>query len=430
MKRVSLTKVAILFPLATFFNLHRGLAETQNPVEIGLDRLQNQRSFRFEWRFERPGVKGEFRGSFHSPDQIGMRGRWNFGKVREEVEYFASGDEQYEWDPEKKEWVIHPRGEETDPLLQMDRILTGEFEWIREDRIKGEKSLIYGFLPNAPFLDPSNVKRLQGEIWLDPKTFLPLRVEIFEEGDETSGIGWELLFTDYNEPNDLKIPTFRYQLVLEGKMKGVREVLLERMERGGFTDVGFQVDREKMKVGFQTSMNPEKIVEHLIAQGNLQIHLAHFPKEPVSEFVGAGLKPAPTPLSPEFQDRYGKGALLVFEGEDVTKPLILQDLLLTEAEVGEERVVFDDLSRPVLQLILTAEGEERLSTGTQKHLNAPLGVVLDGRCISAPILRKPISGRTFEILVETTLEDVEGMALRLQAGPLPEGLRIISLKKL
>lgn len=435
MNRSSLAKVAGLLSLATFFNDPTVSTEIQHPVEIGLDRLKNQRSFRFEWRIQRPGVRGEFRGVYHYPDQIGMKGSWNFSEIKEKGEWVASGDEQFEWDPEKKEWQTLPRGEETDPLLQMFRILTGEFDWLREDRFKGRKTPVYGFLSSVPFLDPTMEKRLRGEIGLDPKTSLPNRVEIFEEGVSDSKLGWELLLFDYNEPFAIEIPTSRYQLVLEGNMKGVREVLEARMERGDFRDVEFQVERERMKVGFRTSGNPEKAVENLIAPGSLRIHLAQFPEEPVSNFVGAsplsrGFNPTRIPLPYEYQTKYGEGALLVFEREDVTKPLILQELLLTEKEVENVEVIFDELSRPFLRLLFTRVGVERITRGIQNRVNRPLAVLLDGRCLSSPIQRKPFSGRSFEIPGEFTLDEVEGMVLRLRAGPLSEGLKFISLKKL
>ena len=403
----------------------------KSPPEIGLDRLRNQRSFRFEWRFERPGVEGDFKGSYHYPDNIGMRGSWQFGKHEEKGEWIASGDEQFEWDQEMKEWKVLPRGEETDPLRQMFRILHfPKFEFLREDRYKGKRFLVYSFDPNAPFLDPSMEKELKGEIWTDPKTHLPYRVRISELGVRDSEIHWELLLSKFNKPVKIKTPAFQYRLNLKGPMKGVRKVLLKRMEGESFEDVAFRVERDRMRVGFRTSGNPERLLEHLIAPGNLRIYLAQFPSEPVSKLVEAGYKPAPTPLLPDYQEKYGEDALLVFEGEDVTKPLIIQKLLVTEGEVSEARVGFDAMSRPVLQLTLTKKGKKDLSAGTQGHMDRPLGVMLDGMCLSSPILRKLISGRSFEISGEFTLEEVEGMVLRLRAGPIPHPLEVLSLKKL
>ena len=449
--RNSLVRVAFILFAATLFHFalsypnQESKDESENPVEIGLARLKNQRSFRFVWRFQRPGVKGEFKGRFHYRDRIEFKGAWHFGEMKEKGEWIASGDEQFEWNAERKEWVVRPRGEETEPLRQMFRILhSPKFEFLRKDRLKRKSCLVYSFEPNAPFLDPSMETELQGELWLNPKTSLPMRVLVFSALDgriPKSEIYWELLFSDYNKPITIQIPTSRYRLDLKGGMKGVREVLIKRMEGEEFTEVGVKVERGKMRVGFRYPGSPEKIVEHLIAPGILRIHLSQFPKEPVSTLLrkaGDSEFRIPdseleVPLSPEFLERYGEGALLVFERGDVTKPLILQELLLTEKEVSEASVAFDELSRPILQLVLTKEGRKKLSRGTRDHLNRPIGVILDGRCLSAPILRKSFLGppnADFMVPGDFTLEEAEGMVLRLRAGPLPHPLKVVALKKL
>jgi hypothetical protein len=428
-----LLKVAALVVIATFFHSAAGLKETGDPVKIGLDRLKNQRSFQFEWQVQRFGVKGDFKGNFRHPDQIGMKGKWKFGEKEEKGEWFASGDEQFEWDRKNKDWKILPRGEETDPLRQMLRILsTSEFEFLRRGRFKGKKIPVYGFKPNAPFLDPSGEKSLHGEIWLEPKTLLPVRVEVTEGGKRSrNDIGWELVLTHFNKPIKIKIPTFRYQVVLKGVRRGVKKVIEERMEGTDFKKVAVSVEKDIMKLGFRTSRNPEKVMESLITQGRLQIHLAQFPKEPVSDLIGeAGVDPSGIyPLSGVYQERYGKKARLIFEGDDVARPLILQKLLLTEEDVREARVAFDELSRPVLQLRLTQQGKEKLSLGTRNHIDRPIGIVSDGKCLSSIILRSQISEKSFQVSGDFTLEEVEGIVLRLRAGPLTGGLRIASLKK-
>lgn len=437
MFKIAMAKVAPLFWVATFLGSPSLSQGSKNPVEIGLERFRNQKSFRFEWEFRRPGVKGEFKGRFEYPDRIGMKGAWHFGKMEEKGEWFARGDEQFEWDREKKEWMVLPRGEETDPLRQMFRILSEsqKSSFLRKGDYKGKSFNLYGFDPNAPFLDPSMEAELKGEIWMDPKTHLPLRVTVSSPSKE---ISWDFLLSDYNEAFILEIPSIRYQLILQGPMKEVKDILEMRMKGEGFEDVAFSVEREEMRVGFRTSLLPEKKVEYLIAPGHLRTHLAEFPEEPVSQIVGdfvprrveSGFKTDPTLLPLEYQEKYGREALLVFERGDVTKPLILQKLLLTEEEVEGALVAFDELSRPMLRLVLTEEGRSRLSSGIRDHLDHPLGIVIDGECISSLIQRRSFTGKVLEVPGEFTLEEVEGMVLRLKAGPLPKGLKVVSLRKL
>ena len=253
------------------------------------------------------------------------------------------------------------------------------------------------------------------------------------EGDERGrkDIGWELVLTHFNKSITIKIPTFRYQVVLKGIRRGVKKVIKERMEGTDFKNVAVHVEKDIMKLGFRTSRNPERVVESLITPGRLQIHLAQFPKEPVSVLINeAGVDPSGTyPLARDYQERYGKIARLIFEEEDVARPLILQELLLTEEDVREARVAFDELSRPVLKLRLTQQGKEKLSLGTRNHIDRPIGIVSDGKCLSSIILRSQISEKSFQVSGDFTLEEIEGIVLRLRAGPLSEGLRIASLKK-
>jgi preprotein translocase subunit SecD len=69
---------------------------------------------------------------------------------------------------------------------------------------------------------------------------------------------------------------------------------------------------------------------------------------------------------------------------------------------------------PVIEFIFTKEGAKKMETLTEKHLNKPIAILMDGRVLSAPVIREKISGRA-QITGSYSREDAERLVKSIPA---------------
>ncbi|MGH6953694.1 MAG: protein translocase subunit SecD [Alphaproteobacteria bacterium] len=82
-------------------------------------------------------------------------------------------------------------------------------------------------------------------------------------------------------------------------------------------------------------------------------------------------------------------------------------------------------NEPVVSFRFDTLGGKKFGDTTQKHVSEHLGIVLDGRVISAPVIREPILGGSGVISGRFTVQEVQDLALLLRAGALPAPLLVI-----
>jgi len=134
------------------------------------------------------------------------------------------------------------------------------------------------------------------------------------------------------------------------------------------------------------------------------------------------------------------------EGSDVTTTLQLERQGLDPAEVDPAEVpggqIFetvmtgeilatadvraDNLGQPVVGFTLTPQGDTLFGDYTRDHQGEILGIVLDGKLISAPVIRAEIRGGGV-IEGNFTSESASELATQLRYGALPVPLRVDSI---
>ena len=62
---------------------------------------------------------------------------------------------------------------------------------------------------------------------------------------------------------------------------------------------------------------------------------------------------------------------------------------------------------------------------TTENVGKPFAIVLDGRVISAPVIREPIVGGNGQITGNFTVEEANDLSLLLRAGALPAPMKIL-----
>src|SRR3546814_323223 len=84
-----------------------------------------------------------------------------------------------------------------------------------------------------------------------------------------------------------------------------------------------------------------------------------------------------------------------------------------------------DQGRPVVSFRFDSIGARRFGDVTRRNVGQPFAIVLDGKVISAPVIREPILGGSGIISGNFTSESARELALLLRTGALPVPLTIL-----
>src|SRR5690606_33637427 len=111
------------------------------------------------------------------------------------------------------------------------------------------------------------------------------------------------------------------------------------------------------------------------------------------------------------------------EGENYTPT---RTPLLEGGHLTDARMAFDQRTgEPVVNFKLNRQGAERFGVITRDNVGRPFAVVLDGKVITAPVIRTPITGGAGQISGGFTSTEATDLALLLRAGALPAPLHVV-----
>jgi len=405
------------------------LKKTEAFALESLLKLENQSSFKFRLKFERKGglvdVEGSFEGSYLFPDMSSVSGYWSFAGSREELTVITSGDRQFRFDPETGTWVEEAASEEINPLRQLERtVALGNFEYIGKDRIGGRRAGRFSFEPNLAFLDPRMEKDLKGRMWVSEKTGLPVKVRVDSEDKK---IFWNMSLFDFNSPLSIEVPvrhayeaTFVARESQNGGMHLTGSLLGARLSWIGLKGVRLKSrTNQRLKINFESFGDRAEIIRLVSRPGSLSVRLARWPEGPVFRLSEEVVK-----------STYGPEADLGFEQGNMTKPLILLDVLLTNDDLKGASFGYDEFSRPIVDMEITTEAAERLEEATGRHIGNPMAFLIDGKVVSAPIVRGASSGNMGRIRGLSSIKEAKSIWGMLATGPLPVDLALKSIEKL
>jgi len=129
----------------------------------------------------------------------------------------------------------------------------------------------------------------------------------------------------------------------------------------------------------------------------------------------AGHVPPGTMLVPVSETQKGRGPQFYV----VEKRVVVGGERLTDAQATFEQ------GRPVVSFRFDTVGGKRFGDATRENVGKQLGIILDGKVISAPVIREPILGGNGIISGNFTTEEAKDLALLLRAGALPAPLTIL-----
>ncbi|NPB05300.1 MAG: protein translocase subunit SecD [Aquificae bacterium] len=117
----------------------------------------------------------------------------------------------------------------------------------------------------------------------------------------------------------------------------------------------------------------------------------------------------------------------VLPGEDGNWYLVQYPPVVTGDDLADAYPTTDEMGRPAVGFTLTPEAARRFAEFTEKNVGKPMAIVLDGRVVSAPVIRSRISDRGI-ITGHFTTEEVKNLVVVLKGGALPTDLKIEEIR--
>ena len=156
--------------------------------------------------------------------------------------------------------------------------------------------------------------------------------------------------------------------------------------------------------------NPERIKEMIGQTAKMTFHLVN--ENVTREQMATGRPPAGTEFMPLMEDP--TQFVPVYTRVEVSGES------LTDAQAS-----FDQNNMPVVTQVFDSTGARKFSRLTTEHVNERFAIVLDGKVLSAPVIREPIPGGRGQISGNFTVESAKDLAVLLRSGALPAPLTVI-----
>jgi preprotein translocase subunit SecD len=78
----------------------------------------------------------------------------------------------------------------------------------------------------------------------------------------------------------------------------------------------------------------------------------------------------------------------------------------TGSDIAEAKATLDPGGSPAIDIVFTKEGAKKMAALTEKHLDKPLAILINGKVVSAPVVRVKLSERA-QIQGTFTQEEIE-----------------------
>ncbi len=137
-------------------------------------------------------------------------------------------------------------------------------------------------------------------------------------------------------------------------------------------------------------------------------------------------------LNEAIAGRVPPGSLLMASADELdasgqpVKYLIGKRVMVSGEMLVDSQPSFDSrTNQPVVTFRFDTRGAKKFGDVTSKNVNRPFAIVLDGKVISAPVIREPILGGTGQISGGYSVQGAQDLALLLRAGALPAPLSIL-----
>jgi len=156
--------------------------------------------------------------------------------------------------------------------------------------------------------------------------------------------------------------------------------------------------------------NPERIKELIGQTAKMTFHLVN--ENITTEQMASGHAPAGTEY---LTDMEGAGRLIP----------VYSRVEVSGESLKDAQAAYDANQMPVVSMAFDASGARKFTRLTTEHVNERFAIVLDGKVLSAPVIREPIPGGKGQISGNFTLQSAKDLAVLLRSGALPAPLQVI-----
>ncbi|MBI4185193.1 MAG: protein translocase subunit SecD [Proteobacteria bacterium] len=105
--------------------------------------------------------------------------------------------------------------------------------------------------------------------------------------------------------------------------------------------------------------------------------------------------------------------------------VVRKRVMVSGENLVDAQPTYDENSLPAVSFRFDSAGAKRFGNVTRDNVGRPLAIVLDGKVISAPVIRSPILGGNGIITGQFSVREANDLALLLRAGALPAPLTVL-----
>jgi preprotein translocase subunit SecD len=138
--------------------------------------------------------------------------------------------------------------------------------------------------------------------------------------------------------------------------------------------------------------------------------------------------PSVSPLEAE-AGRLPPGSQLLYEESDddgaPPQPHVVRKRVVVSGDMLVDAQTTFDQGQPVVSFRFDSQGGRKFGEATKNNVGNQLAIVLDGKVVSAPVIRAAIMGGNGIISGNFTVQKANDLALLLRAGALPAPLKIL-----
>lgn len=181
------------------------------------------------------------------------------------------------------------------------------------------------------------------------------------------------------------------------------EIIRRRIDEIGVAEPTIQrVGADRIAVQLPGVQDPSRIRQVIGSTAKLTFHMLA-PGNPTTARPGVDILPGPDGQTYALEER------IAVSGDR-----------LTDARAG-----FDQQNQPVVTFRFDNLGARQFGDITRVNVGKPFAIVLDGKVLSAPVIREPIIGGSGQISGGFTVQQTSDLAALLRAGALPAPLTVI-----
>ncbi|HUC61180.1 MAG TPA: protein translocase subunit SecD [Alphaproteobacteria bacterium] len=190
------------------------------------------------------------------------------------------------------------------------------------------------------------------------------------------------------------------------------EIIRRRIDETGVREPTIEREGEdRILVQLPGIKDPERVKALIGKTAKLEFHLVDENATPAQAEAGGAPGAEVLPL----QDRLANGP---------TQIVVYRSVVVGGDRLVDAQPTFEQ-GRPVVNFRFDAVGAKRFGDATRANIGHRLAIVLDGKVISAPVIRDAILGGSGVISGNFTTQQAQDLALLLRAGALPAPLTVI-----